>query len=69
MDIRRPSGAVVKPAAMCAGEQPWYSVSDRLKHQVGMSIFSIGALMVAVKLESTIWLVVFSWSPRCTARR
>jgi hypothetical protein len=38
-------------------------------NQVGISILSIGALMMAVKLESTIWLVVFSWSPRCTARR
>ena len=37
--------------------------SDRLKHQVGMSIFSIGALMMAVKLESTIWLVVMARSP------
>ena len=38
-------------------------------NQVGISILSIGALMIAVKLELTIWLVVISCSPRCTARR
>src|SRR5205807_3195300 len=34
-----------------------------------MSIFWIGALMIAVKLESTIWLVVMTWTPHCFARR
>jgi hypothetical protein len=38
-------------------------------NQVGIPILSIGALMMAVKLESTIWLVVISWPPRCPARR
>src|SRR5262249_14666125 len=54
----RPSGwrdgAVVKPAAMWAGEQPWYSLSERPKHHAGMSTLSIGALTVAMKLESII---------------
>jgi hypothetical protein len=55
IDIRVPSGALVKPAAMCAGEHPWYSFSGRAKHQSGISMFSIGALMIAEKDESTIW--------------
>jgi hypothetical protein len=54
MDMRLPSGAVINPAETCAGEQPWYSFSGRLKHHAGMSIFSIGVLIIAVKLESTI---------------
>jgi hypothetical protein len=35
--------------------------------QIGISILSIGAVMMAVKLESTTRLVVISW--RRTARR
>ena len=54
IDMRSPSGVVVKPAATWAGEQPWYSLSGRVNTQAGRSIFSIGALMIAVKLESTI---------------
>jgi hypothetical protein len=34
-----------------------------------MSIRSIGALMMAVKLESTIWLLVMARSPRFVVRR
>jgi hypothetical protein len=63
MDMRLPSGAVVNPAETWVGEQPWYSRSGRLKHQAGISIFSIGALMVAVKLESTICLSFMNSSP------
>jgi hypothetical protein len=36
-----------------SGEQDWYSDSDRPKHQAGMSTFSIGAWIVAEKLEFT----------------
>src|SRR4051794_37927792 len=57
-DIRLPSGVVVKPAATCAGEHSWYSFSLSVKHHSGRSIFSTGALIVAVKLESTISLSV-----------
>src|SRR3954465_8051906 len=53
-DIRRPSGAVVAPAATWAGEHAWYSASGSEKHQAGMSTFSIGALIVAEKLDSMI---------------
>jgi hypothetical protein len=28
IDMRRPSGALVAPAATCAGEHLWYSASD-----------------------------------------
>jgi hypothetical protein len=53
IDMRRPSGDVVAPAEQCAGEQDWYSDSGSVKHQVGMSTLSIGALIVAEKLDST----------------
>src|ERR1700686_2368356 len=51
--MRRPSGEVVAPAEQCAGEQAWYSDSDKLKHHEGISTFSIGALILAEKLDST----------------
>jgi hypothetical protein len=35
------------------GGQAWYSDSGKLKHHVGISISSIGASIVAEKLEST----------------
>ena len=41
---RQRSDAVVKPAETWAGEQPWYSCSERLKHHAGISTLSIGAL-------------------------
>jgi hypothetical protein len=34
-----------------AGEHAWYSDSGSVKHQDGLSTFSIGALMVAEKLD------------------
>jgi hypothetical protein len=34
-----------------AGEHAWYSDSGSVKHQDGISTFSIGALMVAEKLD------------------
>ena len=37
----------------CAGEQDWYSDSGSVKHQEGISTFSMGALIVAEKLDST----------------
>ena len=46
---------------MC-GEHSWYSFSLSVKHHSGRSIFSIGALIVAMKLESTISLSVMSCS-------
>src|ERR1700675_3484253 len=49
--MRRPSGVVVKPAGQWAGEQAWYSASGKLKHHVGISIFSMGAFTMAEKLE------------------
>src|ERR1700722_5457316 len=51
--MRRPSGEVVAAAEQWAGEQAWYSDSDKLKHHEGMSTFSIGALILAEKLDST----------------
>lgn len=51
MDMRLPSGEVVAPAEQCAGEQAWYSDSGKLKHHEGISTFSIGALIVAEKLD------------------
>jgi hypothetical protein len=54
--MRRPSGALVAPAEQCAGEQAWYSASDSAKHQEGISTFSMGALILAEKLDSTkVW--------------
>src|ERR1700722_7457205 len=53
MDIRRPSGAVVAPADTWAGEQDWYSDSDKPKHQLGLSTSSMGALSVAEKRDFT----------------
>jgi hypothetical protein len=41
---------------MWAVEQPLYSLSERPKAHAGISILLIGTLMMAVKLESTIWL-------------
>jgi len=32
---------------------PWYARAERLKHHAGMSIFSMGAFMIAVTLAST----------------
>jgi hypothetical protein len=64
MDIRLPSGEVVAPAEQCAGEQAWYSDSGKVKHHEGISTFSMGALIVAEKLDSTKVLSSISWSPR-----
>src|SRR3954466_11528983 len=58
IDIRLPSGVVVNPAAICAGEHSWYSFSLSVKHHSGRSILSMGASIVAVKLESTISAIV-----------
>src|SRR5216683_3745021 len=52
IDIRRPSSVLVAAAAMWAGEHRWYSASGRVKSHVGISTNSIGALMVAVQLDS-----------------
>jgi hypothetical protein len=51
--MRRPSAPVVTAAEKCAGEQAWYSDSGNVKHQEGMSTFSMGALMMAEKFEFT----------------
>src|SRR5581483_11750584 len=63
IDIRRPSGAVVAPADTWAGEHDWYSDSDRPKHQAGMSTCSMGAWIVAEKLDFTSVLFSIFVSP------
>ena len=56
LDIDRHAPAVWRrrePAEQWAGEQAWYSASGKLKHHEGISTFSIGALILAEKLDST----------------
>jgi len=59
MDMRRPSAPIVFAAEIWAGEQSWYSFSGRLKAHSGIFIFSIGALIIALKLESTSSFAIF----------
>jgi hypothetical protein len=47
---------VVVPAEKWAGEHAWYSDSGNVKHQEGISTFSMGALIMAEKLELTMVL-------------
>jgi hypothetical protein len=53
IDMRRPFGGRGCTGGAVSWEQDWYSGSGSVKHQEEISTFSIGALMVAEKLDLT----------------